>query len=49
VAKAKDTYGAEGPFGTLDVTMPKNKMMMQSPFWYRVLERFPILEKLLIL
>lgn len=29
------------PFVYPDVTMPKNKMMMQSPFWYRLLERFP--------
>jgi len=28
-AKAKDTYGAEGPWGTLSVTMPKNK-----PYFY---------------
>ena len=40
-AKVKDPYEAEGPWATLEVTMPKNKMMMQSPFWYRVLERFP--------
>jgi len=46
-AKAKDPLGAESYWGELQVTIPKNKKMIQSPFWYNFLERFPILQKLL--
>jgi outer membrane protein assembly factor BamB len=44
-AKAKDPYDVEGPWGTLDVTMPKNKML-NYPFLLRMLERLPILQKI---
>ena len=49
-AKAQDIYGAEGPEGTLDVTMPKNKPSnFNFKLLERFLERFPLLEKLLSL
>lgn len=40
-AKAKDPYESEGPWGQLDVTMPKN-MAVNKPF-LRFLENYPIL------
>lgn len=46
-AQVKDSYGVRSNWTYLDVTMPKNKMMMQRPFWFRFLERFPILQLLL--
>ncbi len=45
-AKAKDTYDAEGPWGELQVTMPRNKAMIYSLF-LRFIEHFPLLERLL--
>ncbi len=39
-SKARDTFGLEGPWGTLDVTMPKSKARFQ-PLFMRLLERFP--------
>ena len=47
--KAKDVMDEESDWKYLDVTMPKNKMMWQSPFWYKILERFPLIQKLLLL
>ena len=49
MAKAKDTYGAESDWTTLEVSMAKNKAV-NGPFFRfleRLMERFPILEKLL--
>jgi hypothetical protein len=46
-SKAQDASGAESDWGELQVTMPKNKIMVQSPFFYRLFERFPILSRLL--
>jgi hypothetical protein len=41
-AKAKDVLGDEGPEGTLDVTMPKNKPFIHNiPFLSWLFERFP--------
>jgi len=45
-AKAKDPYDAEGPWGELTVTIPRNKAIFDSLF-LRFLERFPLLEKML--
>ena len=49
-AKAKDPYNGEGPWGTLDITMPRSKIITNSLFFI-LLERFtnllPILQKLL--
>ena len=45
-AQAKDIYGGESDWGTLDVTMPKNKILHYS-FILRFLERFPLLQSLL--
>ena len=44
-AKAKDPYGAEGPWGELKVIMPRNKMTANS-LSLRFLEQLPLLEKL---
>ncbi len=45
-AKAKDINGAESDWGTLEVTMPRNKVAFNSLFlWF--LERIPLLERLL--
>jgi outer membrane protein assembly factor BamB len=51
-AKAKDNYGGEGDWGTLQVTMPKNKeLFIMHPLLNWLLERFsnafPILRYLL--
>ena len=48
-AKAKDVYGAESEWGTLEVTMPVNQQsgnsqLLFSQFLERVLEYFPRLE-----
>jgi len=42
-AKAKDTYGAESNWSTLEVTMPKNKpvIFFNSPLLNLLFERFP--------
>ncbi len=44
-AKAVDTYGAESDWGALEVTIPRTRAT--SYLWF--LERFPILERLLVL
>ena len=44
-ARAKDTDNLWGPWGTLDVTMPKIKTLT-NPLFLRFLEHFPLLEKL---
>lgn len=46
-AQAKDIHGITGPWGTLEVTMPKSKMSY-NPLLLRLLERFPILQKVLL-
>ena len=46
--KAKDSYGTESDWSTLEVSMPKNKAI--NPFILfleRLMERFPILEQIL--
>jgi outer membrane protein assembly factor BamB len=45
-AKAQDSLGAESDWGTLEVTMPVNKIVTNSLF-LRFLGQFPLLEKLL--
>lgn len=51
-AKAKDIYGAEGNWGELTVTMPKNKLLPNSVI-LRLIERFqnafPVLRQLLVI
>jgi PKD repeat protein len=44
--KVKDPYDAEGPEGTLTVTMPRNRAMTNF-LLLRFLEQFPILQKIL--
>ena len=50
--KAKDIFGEESDWGTLSVTMPKNKQTPHNTVFYQLLEklmnRFPILERILI-
>ncbi len=49
-AKAKDEFSAEGPEGTLEVTMPKDKpFIFNFPLMSWLFERFPMLERLLSL
>jgi parallel beta-helix repeat protein len=45
-AKAKDIYNAESDWGTLEVSMPRNKLsnMFFLQFLERLFERFPLLE-----
>lgn len=43
-AKAKDIYGAESDWGTLTVTMPRNRAII-SPLLLRFLDSFPLLER----
>ena len=46
--KAKDVFGLESDWATLEVTVPRNKATVNSLFhWF--LERFPLLERLLSL
>ena len=44
--KAKDTQGAEGPWGTHKVNMPRGRVSILLQFLERLLERFPILERI---
>ena len=50
-AKAKDVYDAEGEWGSLEVSMPKNKPYLNSPLFFNFLENhpymFPLLRQLL--
>jgi outer membrane protein assembly factor BamB len=45
-AKAKDTFGLESDWGTLTVTMPKDKSTNNVLF--RLVERFPLLQKIFL-
>lgn len=45
-AKLKDEHGAESGWGTLEVTIPRNRALYNS-IWLSLADRFPILEKLL--
>jgi hypothetical protein len=47
-AKAKDQYGTESDWAELTVQMPRNRASYNSLF-LRVLEQFPILQKILLL
>ena len=44
--KAKDEMGYKGDWTTFDVTIPKNKMAF-SPLFLKILEHFPIIQKLI--
>ena len=49
-AKAKDPYDDEGPWGELTVTMPRNKLLLNTPFLNFLQSHpnlFPILRQLL--
>jgi hypothetical protein len=45
-AKTRDIHGRESPWGTLTVTMPRNKSI-SNILLLRILERFPIFQQLL--
>jgi len=48
-AKAKDSHDAESDWGTLEVTMPKNKQSTNSlflQFLQNLIQRFPLLERI---
>ena len=47
--RAQDTNLAWSDWEVLEITMPKNKMMLYNPLLLRLLERFPILQRLLLL
>jgi outer membrane protein assembly factor BamB len=47
-ARAKDTDNLWGPWGELEVTMPKNKAT-SNMLLLRILERFPLLQKIFLL
>jgi len=45
--KAKDIYDAESDWATLEVSMPKNKVINISLFLQELIQRFPFFEKIL--
>ena len=40
-AKAKDIHGLESDWGTMEVTMPRSRLLLLNTFLQRILERFP--------
>jgi len=49
-AKARDIFGTESDWATLSVTMPKNKLYINTPFLQfleNLMQRFPLLARLL--
>jgi hypothetical protein len=46
MVRAKDVYDAIGDYGTLTVTMPRDKSTNHMLLW-RLVERFPLLQKLI--
>jgi len=46
-AKARDIYGAESDWTTLEVNMPKSKAINLNLFLQRFIQRFPLLGKIL--
>jgi hypothetical protein len=46
-AKAKDIYGAESDWATFEVTVPKTKVINFQLFLQRLIQRFPLFEKIL--
>jgi len=48
IAKAKDIDNLWGPWGELTVTMPKNKAVDFNSLFLNLLEKFPILQKILL-
>jgi hypothetical protein len=46
-AKAKDTNDVEGPWGALQINIPRPKVLAVIQILARIIERFPILERIL--
>ena len=46
-AKAKDIFGAESDWATFDVKIERKSREVQQMLFYRLLEQFPILQKIL--
>ena len=46
-AKLKDSYGAESDWASLEVTMPKTKVMNLNVFLHRLFQCFPFMVKIL--
>jgi hypothetical protein len=46
-AKAKDTSDAEGPWGSLQINIPRPKVFAVIQVLKRILERFPIIDRFL--
>jgi hypothetical protein len=46
-AQAMDPYGAKGLWGTLMVTMPRSKAIIFNSLFIKLLDNFPLLQKLL--
>jgi predicted amidohydrolase len=45
--KARNTIGAVSDWGTLTVTIPRDKTITSSMLFWRLVERFPIIQKIL--
>jgi outer membrane protein assembly factor BamB len=48
IVRVKDIDNLWGPWGTLDVSMPRDKALTNNMLLLRVLERFPLLQKLCV-
>jgi hypothetical protein len=47
-AKVKDIYGRESDWGELQVTIPRNKVVICNMLLLRILERFPLLREVFL-
>lgn len=46
-AKAVDIFDAESEWGSLEITMPRNKAVSSNMLFWRLAERFPLLDRFL--
>jgi len=47
-AKAKDIYGAESDWGTLNISIPRNRIIY-NPLFFKILEKLPLIKRVLSL